>query len=340
MRLKILLLTIICLISMKLFAQQTEPENLGLVKWLDLKKAQELYKQTPKPIIIDVYTDWCGWCKHMIKTTFSNPGIASYINANFYPVRFNAESADTIEFLDKKYINKNTGNRSPNELAIMMLEGKLSYPTTVFFSNDYKFKLLVPGYLKDKDIEPLLVFAVEYIFNTTSAQDFQKYFNRAYYPDSTVTVKDTVDWMKHFDDAVTKNKTEKKKTLVFVNTSWCNGGKVMLRSSFNHSDITGYLKKNFNLVLMDAMSGDTVHFDDKTFINKVPNQSFHPFLTEVMGGQVVLPSMVFFDEDMKFISKANQYLTPESMRPILKYFAENIYKTQPWDVYYKAYIGK
>ena len=49
-------------------------------------------------MFIDVYTDWCGWCKHMMKTTFANKGIANYINTQYIPVRFDAETLDTITF--------------------------------------------------------------------------------------------------------------------------------------------------------------------------------------------------------------------------------------------------
>src|SRR5690606_19508439 len=73
-------------------------ENNGLVNWLTLKEAQEKNKTQSKPFIIDFYTDWCGWCKHMMRTTYSNPALAAYINQHFYPVKFNAEGKDTVEY--------------------------------------------------------------------------------------------------------------------------------------------------------------------------------------------------------------------------------------------------
>ena len=42
------------------------------VKWLTIEQAQELNKKKPRKIFVDVYTDWCGWCKKMDKTTFNH----------------------------------------------------------------------------------------------------------------------------------------------------------------------------------------------------------------------------------------------------------------------------
>ncbi|MCK9612079.1 MAG: thioredoxin family protein [Bacteroidales bacterium] len=326
--------------AIQVSAQTSEPENTGLVKWMDLKTAQELNKTQPKPIIIDVYTDWCGWCKHMMKTTFSNPNIANYINTYFYPVRYNAETKDTVEFLDKKYTNKNTGNRSPNDFSIMLLEGKLSYPTIVFYNNNYKFKLLSPGYMSPKDIEPLLVYTVEYIFNTTQVNDFRDYYNKAFYPDSGFVSNDTIKWLKSFEEASINNKKKKRKTILFINTNWCNGGKVMLRSTFNNSSVTSYMKENFNTVFFDAQTHDTITYNNQKFVNAYDNQGFHPLFQHLLGQQIVLPSLLFFDEDMKLLSNVGQYLTPESLDPILHYFAENHYLTKKWEDYIKELQNK
>jgi thiol:disulfide interchange protein len=47
------------------------------IKWHTLPEAIELNKKEPRKFMIDVYTDWCGWCKRMDATTFSNDTIVS-----------------------------------------------------------------------------------------------------------------------------------------------------------------------------------------------------------------------------------------------------------------------
>ena len=68
------------------------------VNWLTFEEAVSKAKTDPKPIFIDVYTDWCGWCKKMDKATFSEAKIAKMLQDDFYPVKFNAEQKESIEF--------------------------------------------------------------------------------------------------------------------------------------------------------------------------------------------------------------------------------------------------
>ena len=131
------------------------------IKWLTIEQADSLFEKNPKPMLIDVYTDWCGWCKYMMKTTFANKGIAGYINTNFYPVRFNAETFDTITYQGKTYVNPGKGGAKPkHDLAKYLLNGRFSFLTIVY--TDRKRHLYqIPGYMEIKDIEPLLVYFSE-----------------------------------------------------------------------------------------------------------------------------------------------------------------------------------
>ena len=80
-------------------------KHSGPIHWLTLQEADSLYQTNPKPLFIDVYTDWCGWCKRMDATTFQDKSIANYLNTNFYPVKLNAETNEPIRFQGKMYYN-------------------------------------------------------------------------------------------------------------------------------------------------------------------------------------------------------------------------------------------
>jgi thioredoxin-related protein len=126
------------------------------IKWLSFQQAQELQKTNPKKIFVDVYTDWCGWCKRMDASTFQSPEIVDYVNQYYYAVKFNAEQKEPIEWNGKTYKNSGGGNRSTHELAIFLLNNRLGYPTTVFLGEDLNLIQPLPGFMEAEKLEPIL----------------------------------------------------------------------------------------------------------------------------------------------------------------------------------------
>ena len=79
-------------VSLSLSCISLSAQNEAQIKWMTFEQMQEAQKKQPRKVIIDMYTDWCGWCKRMDKNTFEHPVIAAYMNENFYAIKFNAES--------------------------------------------------------------------------------------------------------------------------------------------------------------------------------------------------------------------------------------------------------
>lgn len=142
------------------------------VKWYSMDEVLGLASKNPKKIFIDVYTDWCGWCKVMDRQTFADPRVIAYLTAHFYPVKFNAEQKTPVTFGDKTF-NFMPEYRA-NELAIALLQGKMSYPTTVYMNADGQLLSVVPGYQQADGILPILVFFAEDYYTKISWEDFTK----------------------------------------------------------------------------------------------------------------------------------------------------------------------
>lgn len=322
---------IILFSSYKLNAQH---EN-GLVKWLDFKEAQDLNKKQAKPFIVDVYTDWCGWCKHMMKTTYSNPNIAGYINQHFYPIKFNAETKDTIEYNGKTYKPTSPNPKTPHELAIKFLGTSLSYPSTIFVANNFEYNLLSQGYLEEKKIEPLLVYTVENVYKNSGYEDFAAQFEHTFYDTVFSKLQVKTHTLKEIEKLQKKNP---KKILINITSSFCNSCKVQTATTLKDSAVASYINKNFYLINFDAESNDTIMFKNekhfKTLINGYP---LNTFALRVTNNKLQFPTIAVLDDKQNTLDALNVFLTPKTLLPILKYYAEDKYKTTPWADYIKTY---
>ena len=171
---KLLLISFIALISWQNYAQDSD------IKWLSFEDAIALNKKNPKKILVDVYTNWCYYCKVMDKKTYSSSKVATYINKHFYPVKFNAEQKENLIFNDSIFKYVKQGRRGYHEFAVALLEGKLSYPTTVFFDAKEQVITRLPGYLTVKNYEPILVFLGEDYYLSEKWEDFVKKYKNTF----------------------------------------------------------------------------------------------------------------------------------------------------------------
>lgn len=124
---------------------QSESEDKK-INWLTIEEVEKLTKEKPRKIFVDVYTDWCGWCKRMDATTFADAAVIDYVNENYYAVKLNAESGDNISL---KGINT-TGAELARSFRVS------SYPTIVFIDETFHNVTPVPGYRKAKEFHDIL----------------------------------------------------------------------------------------------------------------------------------------------------------------------------------------
>lgn len=151
------------------------------VKWMSIEDAAANMPKKPKKIIVDVYTDWCTWCKKMDQNTFSDPIISAYMNKFFYSVKLNAESQDTIVFKGKNFINRNLSDkRSTHDFAKAILQGKLSFPSYVLMDEEFNIITVIPGYMTPESFEPVLHYFVTESYKNTEWKDYNATFKGSF----------------------------------------------------------------------------------------------------------------------------------------------------------------
>ncbi len=152
-----------------------EPEKTqSEINWVTFEEAVELNKENPKMILIDLYTDWCGWCKKMDRDTYSRQEIIDYVNDKFYAVKFNAEQKEDVHFNGHTLKYVPSGKRGYHELAAALTRNQLSYPTTVFMDEKLQIIQPIPGYLDAKTFDTISRYMGEEKYKDTPWEEYQK----------------------------------------------------------------------------------------------------------------------------------------------------------------------
>ena len=186
-----------------LVASSFVPDEKSPVHWMTFEQAVAATKKNPRPIMIDVYTSWCGPCKMMSKYTFDNQQVTDYLNKNFYCVKFDAECFDTVklnvtikdtirekgvikEIKDKEqtfsFINpapKGTP-KSAHQFAYSILDGSLQYPSIVFLNPAIQRINIIKGYHTTAQFEPIIKYFGSGSYQTKTYEEFSKTFTPAF----------------------------------------------------------------------------------------------------------------------------------------------------------------
>ncbi len=165
---------------------QSKNHFAGPVKWITFEEAIEKSKTEKRKIFIDVFTEWCGWCKVMDKNTFPDPEVAKLLNEKFYPVKFDAEQTDDVVFKGTTFKFIPSGSNGYHQLAAALLNNQMSYPNFVFLDEEFRIIPLIqgsnslPGYRKPQEFHLYLSYVGGDFYQKVSLQDYQKEYRSPY----------------------------------------------------------------------------------------------------------------------------------------------------------------
>ncbi len=132
--------------------------------WHTFDEGMALARVQNKQVLIDVYTDWCGWCKVMDQKTYTHPDISRYLNEKFILIRLNPETDGPVTYRGKQY--------SASSFAQGI--GVNGYPATAFFESGDQMITMVPGYIEASEFLNIIRFIGEKKYNDMTFEDFLK----------------------------------------------------------------------------------------------------------------------------------------------------------------------
>ena len=165
------------------------------------------------------------------------------------------------------------------------------------------------------------------------------------FQNATIKAEKEINWIT-IEEAIELQKKEPRKIIMDVYTNWCGPCKLLDKNTFHNADVVDYVNENYYAVKFNGEGNDEVTFNDKTFKN--PNydpakanrrNSAHEF-TRYLKVRAY-PTMVFFDEEGKFIAPISGYLKPQQLELYLKLFKSDKHKDmdtqEKFNEYYKSF---
>ena len=153
--LKPLLVVFIFASSLSVLAQKQQ------LQWLTFSELETALVEQPKKVLIHFYADWCSYCRKMEKVVYTKPEVEAELNTNYYAVKFNVESQDTITFGGKTFLNLNAGKKRLAYHQIPeLLAGRpnqpLELPAIVVLDKAFNIEKRFYRYIPPKEILAIL----------------------------------------------------------------------------------------------------------------------------------------------------------------------------------------
>jgi thioredoxin-related protein len=129
-------------------ANMTTTEEKENVEWKTISEALDQAPKTNKKIILDVYTDWCGWCKRMDRDTYADSTVAAYMQEHYIASKMNPEKSGTLTYDGREFSQQEFGQAL----------GISGYPATAVFNEKGELLTVIPGYIKAAEFLRILKY--------------------------------------------------------------------------------------------------------------------------------------------------------------------------------------
>ncbi|MBK8443271.1 MAG: thioredoxin family protein [Sphingobacteriales bacterium] len=149
------------------------------IQWISPEQLEAAAQKEPRKVLVDLYTDWCGWCKKLDKQTFSHPHIGNYVNQKFYAVKMNAENPNDITFKGQTYHFRPAGGGGGHG-GVVWGGGGRGPPTVAFLDENYNASMLLRVFVCQRNSMPCSNTSAKIIIKNNLLTLFPPVLNRKF----------------------------------------------------------------------------------------------------------------------------------------------------------------
>lgn len=130
------------------------------LEWHPFEQAVALAEETNKPILVDVWAPWCGWCRKLKKEVY--PELSAELN-NYILTRLNRED------------NKTTIQYQGRSLTPLRIAQKLkaeTVPTIIILNTEGNYLLHLSGFMRSDVVKNVLTYISSDSYRVQSFEEF------------------------------------------------------------------------------------------------------------------------------------------------------------------------
>ncbi len=121
------------------------------LKWKKYDAGLAEAKKAKKKIIVDVYTDWCRWCKKLDKEVYANDSVAAYLEKQYILVKVNGESGEKVKYKGKQL----------TEMQLTQMLKVSGFPAIIFLDSSGEVIDRISGYVPPERFLPIAKYLGE-----------------------------------------------------------------------------------------------------------------------------------------------------------------------------------
>jgi thioredoxin-related protein len=148
------------LIALLLFSFAANAQKKNVTKPLSFQQLQDSMQKKPKPILLNLFTDWCLYCKMQDKQIEKSDSLQKILQQHFYYVQMDAETKVNIVLNGTEYKGRANGlSAAAHELAETLGKenGQLSYPIIIVLDKNYKPIFKSHGFIDSRKLSKVLL---------------------------------------------------------------------------------------------------------------------------------------------------------------------------------------